>query len=200
MKNIIISFLLIVFSLVSCTSKKENIKVQKYHKGFRYDKNGWIYLHIEGEPYERGFQHGYLIAKEYKEAYNCYNDIMFFTAGIKMDFLIDSAIKLQKNKIPLELLEEMRGIAAGMSARGYKTNVDEIIAWNGFIDLFEGYWPNIKSSYIPPSKKERCSAFVATGNATKDGKIVMAHSTFDEFWNAEWCNFILDINVFILFN
>ena len=33
-------------------------------KGFRYEKNGWIYVHIEGQPYERGFQHGYLLAKE----------------------------------------------------------------------------------------------------------------------------------------
>ena len=27
-------------------------------KGYRYDKNGWIYLHIEGGPFERGFQRG----------------------------------------------------------------------------------------------------------------------------------------------
>ncbi len=33
-------------------------------KGKRFERAGWIYLHIEGEPRERGFQHGYLLAKE----------------------------------------------------------------------------------------------------------------------------------------
>src|SRR2546426_864948 len=28
---------------------------------------GWIYLHTEGEPQQRGFQHGYLLAKEIAE-------------------------------------------------------------------------------------------------------------------------------------
>jgi hypothetical protein len=31
-------------------------------KANRHEKNGWIYLHIEGAAKERGFQHGYLLA------------------------------------------------------------------------------------------------------------------------------------------
>ena len=33
-------------------------------KARRFERAGWIYLHVEGEPRERGFQHGYLLAKE----------------------------------------------------------------------------------------------------------------------------------------
>src|SRR5437016_3913865 len=33
----------------------------------RHEKAGWIYVHIEGEPRARGFQHGYLLAKEIAE-------------------------------------------------------------------------------------------------------------------------------------
>src|SRR5215218_6230020 len=33
-------------------------------KGKRSERAGWIYLHVEGEANERGFQHGYLLAKE----------------------------------------------------------------------------------------------------------------------------------------
>src|ERR1035438_4948234 len=36
-------------------------------KAKRFGRAGWIYLHIEGEPRERGFQHGYLLAKEIAE-------------------------------------------------------------------------------------------------------------------------------------
>ena len=37
-------------------------------KARRQDTNGWVYLHIEGTPEERGFQHGYLLAKEIAQA------------------------------------------------------------------------------------------------------------------------------------
>src|ERR1035438_5774340 len=33
-------------------------------KAKRFGRAGWIYLHIEGEPRQRGFQHGYLLGKE----------------------------------------------------------------------------------------------------------------------------------------
>src|SRR3974377_1060537 len=33
-------------------------------KAHRSDKAGWIYLHLEGEPHDRGFQRGYLLARE----------------------------------------------------------------------------------------------------------------------------------------
>ncbi|MHC4485110.1 MAG: hypothetical protein ACYS4T_07855 [Planctomycetota bacterium] len=36
-------------------------------KAYRVDRNGWIYLHIEGQPFERGFQRGYLTVDEIDE-------------------------------------------------------------------------------------------------------------------------------------
>src|SRR6516164_9105585 len=33
-------------------------------KAHRADKAGWVYLHVEGEPRQRGFQRGYLLARE----------------------------------------------------------------------------------------------------------------------------------------
>lgn len=202
MKKILSIILIIVFGTIifsSCNGKKETIKVQKYHKGFRYDKNGWIYVHIEGEPYERGFQYGYLIAEEFKKAYQCYSDMTLQISGITMDLIVKEAVKMQKNKIPDEILEEMKGIASGISARGYLTTLDEIIGWNAYIDVGESWWATAKSNYSSyvstptENKKERCSAFIATGSYTKDKNIVMAHATFDHFWNAQWCNVILDI-------
>ena len=48
-------------------------EVQRQGKGWRLDSNGWVYLHIEGEPYERGFQHGYLAAPELEEVMRSLN-------------------------------------------------------------------------------------------------------------------------------
>ncbi|HEX3725522.1 MAG TPA: hypothetical protein VHV08_04740, partial [Pirellulales bacterium] len=32
--------------------------------GYRYPQSGWTVVHIEGAPYERGYQHGKLLAAE----------------------------------------------------------------------------------------------------------------------------------------
>src|SRR5262245_12427785 len=38
--------------------------VQRYGPAYRYPQAGWIVLHVEGKPYERGYQHGRLLATE----------------------------------------------------------------------------------------------------------------------------------------
>ena len=48
--------------------------VKWFDKGFRYDDRGWINVHIEGKPYERGYQYGYLVANEIVEYINKLGD------------------------------------------------------------------------------------------------------------------------------
>ena len=38
--------------------------IATYGPAYRYPTGGWIYVHIEGQPYERGYQHGQLMSKE----------------------------------------------------------------------------------------------------------------------------------------
>ena len=38
--------------------------VERYGPAYRYPQAGWIVVHIEGDPYERGYQHGRLLAPE----------------------------------------------------------------------------------------------------------------------------------------
>src|SRR5436305_9622059 len=42
----------------------DNSKPARLAKASREDKNGWIYLHLEGSPADIGYQHGYLAANE----------------------------------------------------------------------------------------------------------------------------------------
>ncbi|MEW6553959.1 MAG: hypothetical protein AB1384_06705 [Actinomycetota bacterium] len=70
-------FILITALLMGCgggtQESQEEVAVPdpdaivSYEGGYRFDYNGWVYLHIQGEPYERGFQHGYLVAPELAE-------------------------------------------------------------------------------------------------------------------------------------
>ena len=60
-------------------------------KAYRYDKNGWIYLHIEGEPFERGFQRGYLTADEIDEFFKTIAYILKFKTAKEPDFFVEAA-------------------------------------------------------------------------------------------------------------
>jgi hypothetical protein len=59
-------FILIFSFLVSCQSSgKEKIsKPDRLAKASRENKNGWVYVHLEGSPSDIGYQHGYLLASE----------------------------------------------------------------------------------------------------------------------------------------
>ena len=91
-------------------------------KAYRYDKNGWIFLHIEGEPFERGFQRGYLTANEIDEFFKTITYILKFKTAKEPDFFVEAAAKLFQKKVSKEYIEEMRGMVAGMERAGKKVS------------------------------------------------------------------------------
>ena len=45
----------------------DSASVERFGPAYRYPQSGWIVIHIEGAPYERGYQHGHLLAQEIVE-------------------------------------------------------------------------------------------------------------------------------------
>ena len=165
-------------------------------KGYRVDRNGWIRLHIEGEPRERGFQHGFLVAAEIKEVLRSKKFLAYWDTGMQWQFFVDAAEKMFVPFIDEEYLEEIKGIAEGAKAGGTEITWQEVLTWNGYSELTDYWWPTEMSkwyrNYTPPAN-DHCSAFMATGSYTKGGKIVMAHNSWDEFASGQFYNVILDI-------
>jgi hypothetical protein len=163
----------------------------------RTDINGWIWLKTQGEPFARGFQHGYLTAAEYADAIRVYQEMTLQTTGFDYSFFVEKAAALHKDKITPELLEEMNGIAAGYTKAGVPTTLDDIIGWNAYMEMTGYWWPEVASQYVNSAptgnRQSHCSAFLATGSATADGRIVIGHENFTEFWNGQYANVILDI-------
>src|SRR5207342_1999530 len=100
--------------------------------------------------------------------------------------------------IPPEYLDEMKGIADGAKAAGVDITWQEVVAWNGYEELTGSWFPNqqagtLKQNATPYDRKAHCSAFVATGSYTADGKVVMAHTTWDLYEWGQFFNEILDI-------
>lgn len=178
--------------------------------GSSYNKNGWNYISIWGEPEERGFAYGYYSATEFSKIQEMLNYYTFEVTGRHWSFFIDVAKKHFTQKIRKhfpEIYTELEGITKGCNHYGIKTTIDEIVAWNNYITILECWYPkwmrkkNSKSSEPEnvPSLKEggssdRCSAFIATGKYTKDGKIVVAHNSFVDFIDGQYYRTILDIN------
>ncbi len=149
-------------------------------KAYRFEKNGWIYLHIEGAPEERGFQHGYLLANEIKDAIRTTAAEWNYETSLEWTWLVMKAGEILMPKVDSENIAEIDGIVEGMKAAGDSTSRDEIVALNGFMELDWYWWPSVKdsmkiNSIDPP--KESCSSFIATGSMTEDGKIVLGHNT-----------------------
>lgn len=159
---------------------------------YRYDDKGWIFVHIEGKPYQRGYQYGYLLADEIvsymkKLAYQTNHDNpengWMQLKRITQAFMLD--------KYEEEYLTEMKGIAdgaakAGATYDGDKIELADIVTLNSSIDIGQ-IWralrnmPNALSgkSFLAaedeldiPIREHKCSAFLANGPATPNGDIV----------------------------
>jgi hypothetical protein len=162
--------------------------------GYRFEKDGWIYLHVEGDPYERGFQHGYLVADELADILNSNKFITPWETGENWDFFVDQAEKQFTSRLDDEYLDEIKGIAEGAQEAGTDISWQEVLAWNGYMELTDYWWPNyLAGAYTHDDPGDHCSGFIATGSATKDGKIVMAHNSWDAFVQGQFFNVILDI-------
>jgi hypothetical protein len=161
----------------------------------RHEKHGWVYLHIEGEPRERGFQHGYLLAKEIRETLHETKAIWEYGSGMEWTWLVDKSKTILAPKVDAENLAEIDGIVEGARAAGLATSRHEVIALNGIMELDWYWWPKEKEKVDKDAKaetKQSCSAFIATGSATADHGVVLGHNSMDGY-EQPFCNVILDV-------
>jgi hypothetical protein len=187
--------------------------VQRFGAGYRYTQAGWIVLHIEGEPYERGVQHGRLLAPEIAAHARCYAAELSSKSpaqGWKLARTLASALFLRG--YAKEYLEEMKGIADGASAAGARfdgrrLDVLDVVTLNAWPEIdtldsalnatptgLEGIRFGLKTPMPKPAPKPmRCSAFAATGPATRDGKIVFGHITMFKLYPSNFYNVWLDV-------
>jgi hypothetical protein len=185
-------------------SKTNIIKIKN---GLRYEMNGWIYISIKGDAFDRGYAYGKLIATDMKQVKTILDYIIYNDYGVKWEFFVDACKKYYTPKIKehfFEFYEEMSGFA-----KGANMTVDEVIAWNNYFTLTESWWANmpqeeeiaIKGSVNSATgsreggggQQERCSAFIANGDWTTDGKIVVAHNNFSNFVDGQLAKYVVDL-------
>jgi hypothetical protein len=187
--------------------------VQREGLGYRYPQAGWIVLHVEGEPYERGRQQGKLMWREIQAYIKCFAMQWSSKSPQESWRLMRTTVNAMfLRRFDPELLEEMKGIADGAAEAGAKfdglpVDLTDIVAINVWPEMLtidgalsaqptglEGKdfgQPISSESVIPPTA--RCSAFAATGPATKDGKAIIGHITMFDVYPCDFFNVWIDV-------
>ncbi len=165
---------------------------------YTFKKNGWTYVHLQGTPAEIGFQHGYLLSAEIEDNYHVFKLENDHNSGRDWNFFRDASKNVLWPKVEPEYRAELQGIADGLKAKGSTLDLWDVVALNGNLELTDYYlpWLNKKEGKANPPKDVapgKCSAFIATGSMTKDGKIVIAHSNWSPYAEGERWTVIFDI-------
>ncbi len=248
--------LLHIFCSINSIAEQETMTqpistINQYEDGYRFNHQGWIYVHIEGLPYKRGFQHGYLLAGEIQDAVtrwshtiHNYPKLKFISPHLSKqryesvaqtwwDFCKTNCKRMYWDKFPEEYQLEIMGIADGAASRGAQifgnpiTYVD-ILTINEMYEFMskltripraihplrtllyriEQSVPELKQydmdtlidDFLDQEFAHHCNGFIATGDATTEGQMIISHTTICGgtmwWWNyyisLRW-NIILDI-------
>jgi len=177
---------LVVFFALALTAKDERLQ-----GAFRKPADhGWIFVHLEGGPSARGFQHGYFLSAEILEAKRAIELSTTHDSNHNWGELRAIAEKISWPKIPSEYREELEGIAAGLKAKGVSLDVIDLVTMNEWME-FPYYFDALhkRQNALP----EHCSAFIATGSYTKDHRIVIGHNNWSDYLTGSRWKMIFDI-------
>jgi hypothetical protein len=163
----------------------------------RPPQDGWTYVHLEGSPAEIGFQHGALLPKEIKDGFEVQKLELMHDSHKPWNFYRDAARTILWPRIPEEYREELQGISDGLRYSGVTLDIWDIVAlnasmeWSYYIEQYDKEH-GIKTP-AAVTAPDHCSAFVATGSYTKDGKFVIAHNNWTSYLDGQRWTIVFDV-------
>lgn len=131
----------------------------------REDREGWIFVHVEGPPYERGWQHGRLLAKEIRAAISAIDELLWMDTATRFDWWAANSHAMWHDMLATDnggrltdksgsrLLDELRGIADGANADRKESersiSVDDVLGWNGYPEMICQWFPAVQRGLKP---------------------------------------------------
>jgi hypothetical protein len=187
-------FMTVAISLLS-QDQKADLRLKKSFR--RAEANGWTFVHLEGAPSEIGYQHGYLLAAEILDMKKLAELELRHSSEKDWTFFRNAARDMMWPHIEAQYREELQGITDGVIARGVKLDLWDVVALNGLLEWDYYVKEFNKKNKIPSPKSlgaaEHCSAFVAAGSYTKDGKVIIAHNNWTSYMEGTRWTIIFDI-------
>jgi isopenicillin-N N-acyltransferase like protein len=121
--------------------------ISKEGKGFLEKQNDQFILHLNGSPYDRGYQHGFLLKEQIQRNISAYVDKPQSSLSARAAEFVKNLGELM-SYVPPHFIEEMRGLADGSNVP-----FDKIVALNLFPEMFH------------------CSGITVSGEASKNGEL-----------------------------
>jgi hypothetical protein len=163
----------------------------------RPPQQGWTVVRLAGSPKQIGYQHGYLLAPEIADLKEVFLLELTHDNGKDWSFFREAARNVWWPHIEQQYRDEMQGIADGIGARGGKVDLWDIVVMNGAEEwsYYVGRYDKEHKIASPPTvvAPDHCSAFVATGSYTRDGKIVIAHNNWTGYMDGARWTMVFDV-------
>lgn len=158
----------------------------------------WKEVRLEGTPREMGRQHGRALAREIEDGLRAIEVIIGHDTKKDWAFYRKAGQEVLWPRVEAQYRAELEGIAEGLKEKGSRLDLWDVVALNGWMELAWYYVPvyNKKHGIQTPATvtaPEHCSAFIATGSYTRNGKIVIAHNAWVDYAIGERWNVIFDI-------
>jgi len=155
------------------------------------ERNGWIQVRLDGSPAEIGFQHGYLLATEIQDNFKDISTETIHDEKKDWAFFRKTAQEVFWPHVEPQYREELNGIVEGLKAHGGSLDIWDIVAMNAWLEL--SYYDKWLDKSKPNTTADHCSAFVATGSYTRDGRPVIGHNNWTSYSSGERWNIMFDI-------
>lgn len=174
----------------------KNHSDSRLNGAFRRNESGWIYVHLQGTPSAVGFQHGSLLSSEIEDSKKAIE--LSTTHGVNHSWAEMRRLSDQMfvPKLTGEYREELQGIVAGLQTHGSKLDLLDLVTMNAYME-FTYYYDaakRLETKGVPASHApEHCSAFIATGSYTKDGRIVIGHNNWTDYLTGTRWNIIFHV-------
>jgi len=166
------------------TQKNRQQQNKKTRKRISAMEFGWLIVKVAGTPYEMGYQHGKALYKQIKKVKPIMKHLVKTNYKTSLSKYISKCLSLIKETEEWKnIFDELRGIRDGCSSA---LSLNELIAWNMYLSMNE--------VYEAKNGAQRCSAFIATGSKTVDGKILMAHNTHCDYASGFISNIVMHMH------
>jgi hypothetical protein len=163
---------------------------------YRFERDGWTFVHLEGSPAEIGYQHGSLLAREISDLLQVIKPYLEKSTKRNWNFYRHASETMLWRGIDQEYQQEIDGIVAGLKSKGVDADRWDLVALNANQELPYYYVPWLEKREGKPATTHapgNCSAFIATGTYTRDGRIVMGHNAWTNYVVGTRWNVVFDI-------
>lgn len=168
------------------TTQKKRTPINGKHL---YNREGWVGIEVFGTNYEMGFAHGRLLRRHLAQVVKVLKYLVDGELKTTLPEYVKTCKTVLKRAMNLSewkfIKEEIRGICDGCAHPDI--TFDFLVAWNAFLSMC--YYQKYRTPKTVNAG--RCSAFIATGEATQTGNIVMAHNTHSDLASGFVCNVIM---------